>query len=116
MHTTLQLIRRNLASVRSAVRALYVVDGLLRLTLVLIGLMLVSFALDRLIMFPWIMRAGGLLLLLGAAAAAVQRFVLFPARVPITVEDVAAQVERANPFLKDSSASSPSRTTPTASS
>lgn len=101
MHSSLQTIRGKLSTVRTAVRALYIADGLLRLALVVLGLALASFALDRLIMFPWAMRAVALALMAGAAAVAAGRFVLFPARVPITVEDVAAQVERANPFLKD---------------
>lgn len=100
MHS-LASIRSKLGTVRTAVRALYVADGLLRLTAVILGLLLLSFVLDFGLHFPLPLRMIALAGIALAIAIAAVRYVAFPCRVPITIEDVAAQVELRNPFLKD---------------
>ena len=101
MHHSLASIRQSLARVRSVVRALYVVDGAMRFVLFALGLAVASFVLDRFLEFPRALRAILLLAEVGALGAMFWRWVVYPARFPIEIEDVAAQVERTNPFLKD---------------
>ncbi len=101
MKATLASIRQKLVAVRTAVRMLYIFDGMLKVVVGIILLLACGFLLDRLLEFPRLMRVALLGTQLGLAGLLVWRVLIYPIRVRISIEDIAGQVELRNPFLKD---------------
>src|SRR5690349_15378820 len=100
----LRPLRSALASLRTRVRALYLVHGLGRTAAVLGGLPLLSFALDWLLAPPYAVRLVHGLLSLLALGWAIRRFLVMPLRrslVELPEEEIALAIEARVPRLQD---------------
>ena len=100
----LRPLRSALSSLRSRVRALYLLHGAGRGAAILAGLLLLSFALDVLLAPPRPVRAIHGILSLAALAWAVRRHLLLPARAAsasLSDEELALAIEARVPRLQD---------------
>ncbi|MBN2584654.1 MAG: hypothetical protein JXL80_16445, partial [Planctomycetes bacterium] len=88
-----QLLLSQLRGLRRKIRTLFALDGLGRLLALVPPAVLAAILLDYLIKFPALFRAAMLLCLLALAVALIVRRLWQPLRTPISVQDVAVELE-----------------------
>lgn len=94
-------VQRKLNELRARIRRWFLVDGLGKLCLSLVGLVFVDFWIDRLFRMDKSQRAVMLLIMVGIAAYLIWRHLLRPLRVRLSDRALLLQVETQNPDLKE---------------
>src|SRR5437867_2376818 len=102
MSATLPLtITNKLAGLRSHLRRITLVHGLARVAIAVVGFILGTYVLDRLLDLPWAFRLVLLIAGAGGIAWAAWRFLLQPLSHAADDDAVALRVEREYPELND---------------
>ena len=100
----LRLIQR-LRGLRTKLRSIYLVAGILRLAAEAMLYLALAFTLDRFLLLPSSVRLVLLVLAGGLLVLRVQRLIVYPLRRPIRIDDMALAVERNHPDLSGQLAS-----------